>query len=177
MNAAPPRDGQAVAAGEEAGRDYGVELCPTVIHQRAVFSHALARSQCAQEIEPTSKAASEIAALWHWLAHRIGVASSPLRLQLKTTRYHCGSPLRTKIGFSLLRQNGAIVIPVAERSEAEPGPMIPSLWSEPVVMAPGSRSRRTTAARLAGMTQWVLADFGRHGCAISTKAEIGGAPE
>ena len=31
-------------------------------------------------------------------------------------------------------------------------------------MAPGSRSRRTTAARLAGMTQWVLADFGRHGC-------------
>ena len=80
MNAAPPRDGQAVAAGEEAGRDYGVELCPTVIHQRAVFSHALARSQCAQEIEPTSKAASEIAALWHWLAHRIGVASSPLRL-------------------------------------------------------------------------------------------------
>ena len=80
MNAAPPRDGQAVAAGEHAGNDYGVELCPTVIHQRAVFSHALARSQCAQEVEPTSKAASEIAALWDWLAHRTGLASSPLRL-------------------------------------------------------------------------------------------------
>src|SRR6266478_5691969 len=46
LNAAPARDGQAVAAGGDAARDYGVEVCPTVIHQRAVFSHALARSLC-----------------------------------------------------------------------------------------------------------------------------------
>ena len=80
MNAAPTRDGQAVAAGEEAGRDYGAELCPIVIHQRAVFSHALARSQCAQEVEPTSKAAAEVAALWVWLAQRASLTSSPVRL-------------------------------------------------------------------------------------------------
>jgi chromosome partitioning protein len=80
MNAAPPRDGQAVAAGEHVGRDYGVELCPIVIHQRAVFSHALARSLCAQEAEPTSKAAAEIAALWDWLARRTNMLASPVRL-------------------------------------------------------------------------------------------------
>jgi chromosome partitioning protein len=80
MNAAPTRDGQAVAAGEEAGRDYGAELCPVVIHQRAVFSHALARSQCAQEVEPTSKAAGEVAALWAWLAQRASLTNSPVRL-------------------------------------------------------------------------------------------------
>jgi chromosome partitioning protein len=80
MNAAPPRDGQAVAACEHAGSNYGVELCPIIVHQRAVFSHALARSQCAQEVEPLSKAAAEIAALWDWLAHRTGVLSPLLRL-------------------------------------------------------------------------------------------------
>jgi len=81
MNAAPSRDGQAAAAGEGAGRDHGVELCPVIIHQRAVFSHALAHSRCAQEFEPGSKAAAEIAALWDWLAQRTGLASAPpLRL-------------------------------------------------------------------------------------------------
>jgi chromosome partitioning protein len=81
MNAAPARDGQAAAAGEGAGRDHGVELCPVIIHQRAVFSHALAHGLSAQEFEPASKAAAEISALWEWLAQRTGFASTPpLRL-------------------------------------------------------------------------------------------------
>ena len=51
-----------------------------VIHQRAVFSHALAKSLCAQEAEPASKAATEIAALWDWLARRTNIFVSPVRL-------------------------------------------------------------------------------------------------
>jgi hypothetical protein len=35
-----------------------------------VFGHALTASRCAQEVEPASKAAIEIAALWEWLARR-----------------------------------------------------------------------------------------------------------
>jgi len=35
----------------------------------------LAESRCAQEVEPTSKAAAEVAALWHWLAERTSMVT------------------------------------------------------------------------------------------------------
>jgi chromosome partitioning protein len=74
MNAAAVQGRQAVAAGEDAATNYGVEMCPIIIHQRAVFGHALAESRCAQEAEPGSKAAAEVAALWDWLAQRTSMA-------------------------------------------------------------------------------------------------------
>jgi len=80
MNAMPVRDRQAAAAGEDAGARYRVEFCPIMIHQRAVFGHALAKGSCAQEVEPTGKAAAEVAALWGWLAQRSIAATSPSRL-------------------------------------------------------------------------------------------------
>jgi chromosome partitioning protein len=70
INAAPAQGTQALAAGRDAGSRYGVEVCPIIIRQRAVFSHALVGSRCAQEVEPASKAAAEVAALWDWLARR-----------------------------------------------------------------------------------------------------------
>jgi chromosome partitioning protein len=72
INAAPAQGPQAMAATETAHKWYGVEVCPVVVHQRAVFGHALAQSKCAQEVEPAGKAAVEIAALWNWLAQRAG---------------------------------------------------------------------------------------------------------
>src|SRR5262249_44794872 len=44
--------------------------CPIIVHQRAVFGHALVGSRCAQEVEPAGKAAIEVVALWDWLARR-----------------------------------------------------------------------------------------------------------
>jgi chromosome partitioning protein len=70
INAAPAQGGQALAAAEIVQKWYGVEVCPVVVHQRAVLGHALARSKCAQEVEPAGKAATEVAALWDWLAQR-----------------------------------------------------------------------------------------------------------
>ena len=70
INAAPAQGTQALVAGRDAGSRYGVEVCPIIIRQRAVFSHALVGSKCAQEVEPASKAAAEVAALWDWLARR-----------------------------------------------------------------------------------------------------------
>src|SRR5712692_3031223 len=70
INAAPVQGGQAVAAGEDAHKRYGVEVCPIIVRQRAVFGHALVGSRCAQEVEPACKAAIEVAALWDWLARR-----------------------------------------------------------------------------------------------------------
>ncbi len=80
INAAPAQGTQAAAAAEEARRNYGVDVCPIVIHQRAIFSHALAESKCAQEVEPAGKAAIEIAALWCWLAERAAPAARLERL-------------------------------------------------------------------------------------------------
>jgi chromosome partitioning protein len=47
-----------------------VEVAPIIIRQRAIFGHALVGSRCAQEVEPASKAAAEIADAWDWLARR-----------------------------------------------------------------------------------------------------------
>jgi chromosome partitioning protein len=80
INAAPPHGGQAVAAGEEARKRYAVEICPIIIRQRAIFGHALVGSRCAQEAEPASKAAAEIASLWDWLARRASMATTMVRL-------------------------------------------------------------------------------------------------
>ena len=63
INAAPAQGTQALVAGRDAGSRYGVEVCPIIIRQRAVFSHALVGSKCAQEVEPASKAAAEVAAI------------------------------------------------------------------------------------------------------------------
>ena len=70
INAAPAQGGQATAAAESVRKWYSVEVCSIIVHQRAVFGHALTASRCAQEMEPASKAAIEIVALWEWLACR-----------------------------------------------------------------------------------------------------------
>jgi chromosome partitioning protein len=70
INAAPAQGPQAMAAMETVHKWYGVEVCPVVVHQRAMFGHALAQSKCAQEVEPAGKAAVEIATLWDWLTQR-----------------------------------------------------------------------------------------------------------
>src|SRR5262249_35949595 len=70
INAAPAQGGQAAAAAESVRKWYGVEVCPIIVHQRAGVGHALAASRRAQEVETASKAETEIAGRWDWLARR-----------------------------------------------------------------------------------------------------------
>lgn len=70
INAAPPRGSLAEEAGEVVTGNYGAELVPVTIGHRAIFGHAVTASQTAQELEPDSKAAEEIAALWAWVVKR-----------------------------------------------------------------------------------------------------------
>ena len=53
--------GNDAADAEQAIVDRGVEVCPVRIGQRVVFARALHTGQVAQELEPTGKAAAEIA--------------------------------------------------------------------------------------------------------------------
>ena len=66
MNAAPTRDGQAVAAGEEAGRDYGAELCP-LSSISAPCSPTRLREPMRAGGGAHQQGRRRVAALWAWL--------------------------------------------------------------------------------------------------------------
>jgi len=54
---------------EEAGRligGSGIVVCPHIIPDRAIYRHASAAGQTVQEVDPSSKAAREIAQLHRW---------------------------------------------------------------------------------------------------------------
>ena len=53
--------GSDAADAEQALVDRGVEVCPVRIGQRVVFARSLHTGRVAQELEPTGKAAAEIA--------------------------------------------------------------------------------------------------------------------
>lgn len=65
LNAVPVR-GQLAAQARQAMVDRGAPVAPVVLHQRIAHVHAFTTGQTAQESEPRSKAAAELAALYRW---------------------------------------------------------------------------------------------------------------
>lgn len=55
------RDAREVVEG------YGLKVAPVMMTLRAVYYHAAAQGKTAQEVEPNSKAAEEMAQLWEWV--------------------------------------------------------------------------------------------------------------
>lgn len=52
----------------EIVKGYGLQVCPHVIPERAAFRNSLGQGKVAYEIEPTSKAAEDMANLWAWIS-------------------------------------------------------------------------------------------------------------
>lgn len=75
INQAPPgRNGEEAAIVSEAMEalaGYGLPLAPTVLHARAAYHAALIDGRAVNELEPTGKAAAEIADLWRHLETRL----------------------------------------------------------------------------------------------------------
>ena len=71
LNACPaPRgaiEAPAAADARKALKAFGVPVAPTMISQRATFSHALVGGLAATEVEPRGKAAGEMRALWRYV--------------------------------------------------------------------------------------------------------------
>ena len=65
LNAVPVR-GQLAAQARQAAGAQGATVAPVLLHQRIAHVHAFTAGQTAQEIEPRSKAAAELAALYRW---------------------------------------------------------------------------------------------------------------
>jgi chromosome partitioning protein len=74
LNAAPPGASRLIEDAVRAISDHGLPVAPVVISQRAAFAHALTGGLSAQERAPDGAAASEIRALYDWIAATLAAA-------------------------------------------------------------------------------------------------------
>ncbi len=71
LNAAPR--GRLAEEARAALEEQNISVLPTVIHQRAAFSHALIDGRAVHEYEPDGKAANEIAAMYKNITRLLGI--------------------------------------------------------------------------------------------------------
>jgi chromosome partitioning protein len=67
LNAVPPK-GKLGTEATAALQQGGVQVSPQALHQLVAFAHAVTDGRAAQEYDPKSRAASEVKALFAWLA-------------------------------------------------------------------------------------------------------------
>lgn len=77
LNAIRPGSIRAEEDARAVLADLDCELAPAVLHERADFRTAAVAAKSAQELDPSGKAAAEIAALYAWLAGRLGLSPAP----------------------------------------------------------------------------------------------------
>jgi chromosome partitioning protein len=73
--AGPPR---APLVYQEAGQlveQFGLRVAPVMLPERAAFHHSVGAGKTAPEIEPQSKAAEDIAALWAWVCEHVSMSA------------------------------------------------------------------------------------------------------
>ena len=68
FNGGPPNAPHVYAEATDLVKQIGLPVAPVRLSDRAAFRAATNTGQAAQEIEPKSKAASEVDAMWQWLA-------------------------------------------------------------------------------------------------------------
>lgn len=73
--AGPQRAIHLYAEAAEIVTGFGLNVAPVVMSERAAFHHATGEGKTAQEIDPTGKAAAEVAALWAWTRQRVGMST------------------------------------------------------------------------------------------------------
>jgi chromosome partitioning protein len=68
--------GQLLKQAFAEARRYGLPVAPSVVAERSVFPEAFETGRAAVETDPDGKAATEILALWHWLAQEAHVLAA-----------------------------------------------------------------------------------------------------
>jgi len=79
FNEGPPNAPNIYAQASELVERFGLAVAPVRLSDRADFRVATNSGQVAQEIEPTGRAAEEVAELWSWLE---------IQLKMKTGNKH-----------------------------------------------------------------------------------------
>ena len=67
LNGVPAGATRMVADAKAAAKELGLETCPVTFGDRAAFHRSSAKGEVASEIDPESKAAGEVVALWKWV--------------------------------------------------------------------------------------------------------------
>lgn len=75
FTAGPPHAPRMYDEAVELVRGFGIEPCPQVLPDRAVYRHASAAGASVIEFEPDGKAAAEIAALHMWITAHVDMSS------------------------------------------------------------------------------------------------------
>lgn len=77
FNAGPPRAPHIYReAASLIGGEFGLQIAPVVLPERAAFHHSAAAGRTAPEHDAQGKAADEIRALWAWAREQLGVSTS-----------------------------------------------------------------------------------------------------
>lgn len=76
FNAGPPRAPHIYReAANLIGGEFGLQIAPVVLPERAAFHHSVAAGRTAPEHDAQGKAADEIRALWVWTREQLGVST------------------------------------------------------------------------------------------------------
>ena len=76
FNAGPPRAPHIYReAANLIGGEFGLQIAPVVLPERAAFHHSAAAGRTAPEHDAQGKAADEIRALWAWTREQLGVST------------------------------------------------------------------------------------------------------
>lgn len=79
FNAGPPRAPHIYRdAANLIGGEFGLEIAPVVLPERAAFHHSVAAGLTAPEQDGQGKAAGEIRALWAWTCEQLGMSTRAL---------------------------------------------------------------------------------------------------
>jgi chromosome partitioning protein len=76
FNAMRPGAIRAEADARDALAGLACDLAPVVLHERAAYKAASIAARTAQETDPTSPAAAEIAALFSWVSAQLGLTTT-----------------------------------------------------------------------------------------------------
>jgi chromosome partitioning protein len=83
LNAVRPGSVRAEANAREALADLECDLAPGALHDRVDFRTASVAARSAQELEPESKAAREVAVLYSWLTGQLEIPTAKARKEAK----------------------------------------------------------------------------------------------
>ncbi len=76
VNAGPPNGTSVYKDVAETVERFGLQVAPIRLAERAAFRHAVREGKSVQELEPDSKAAEEVGALWDWIAGQLKIPKS-----------------------------------------------------------------------------------------------------
>ena len=75
FTAGPPRAPVLYADAGQLVQQFGLQVAPVTLPDRAAFHHSTERGKTAGEIEPGGRAAEEVAALWAWLCQHVNLSA------------------------------------------------------------------------------------------------------